>query len=211
MHFFNEKEGHGLLRAGGYFVKTIDGGSSWQVSQTAPVAIDYCFSDSVHGFVVGNLNMVYKTSDGGSTWTTMTPDSESVSNLGFFPGYCFFPSTQVGFIIGIENQDGIILKTVNGGSSWSRIKKFPGNALGPVYFFNDSEGLVSCPDGAVLATKDGGVTWDSRPFLSNDPIDKYRFLPSGEGWVITQGGSLLHTTDRGSAWSRIVFSRLIHT
>ena len=61
-------------------------------------------------FVVGDSGVILKSTDGGSSWTSLTSRvSTTLYKVAFL-------STTVGFVVG---KGGVLLKTSNGGSTWS--------------------------------------------------------------------------------------------
>lgn len=118
------------------FYTTHDGGATWsmtaQLQGTAvggtPQVLDTDFLDMNHWFVVdiqlGHAfnTVVHVTSDGGSNWTTIHPQSDynNVYDLDFL-------TSQVGWALsdaspqippGLLDSYGVLIKTVDGGKSW---------------------------------------------------------------------------------------------
>ena len=65
-----------------------------------------------------------------------------------------FLNGKVGFIVG---EFGTMLKTVDGGSSFTRLASPVTNTLFAIFFFDANSGYASGIDGCLLATKDGGM------------------------------------------------------
>lgn len=69
--------GDGVLR-------TRDGGLTWQSYDLMPIAIDVCFPDASNGWISGHYGCLFRTSDGGDTWTRLTwPSTGSLTALCF--------------------------------------------------------------------------------------------------------------------------------
>lgn len=82
----------------------------------------------------------------------------------------FFSSNQIGYIAGNK----VVLKTTNGGTTWSKIKESSTIEFTAVYFVDDSKGFLGGNDDSynyVFATVDGGVTWNQidRNWYQNNP------------------------------------------
>jgi len=133
-------------KIGPAIVKTIDGGSNWQVldmSAHASNLIDIHFFDANRGWVVGGLAratcpierpgysggsaayaplrpVVLYTEDGGATWEDRVAGMEEEFECGGWGWKLFWLDEQVGFI-SIENfLIGSILRTLDGGLTWQR-------------------------------------------------------------------------------------------
>lgn len=115
----------------------------------------------------GGAQTFYKTTNGGSNW---------INGLNAIPtGYrtiegIHFINKDTGFACGWSGlnsnnapTNGFILRTLNGGTSWTVVKS---QAAGPIFsvkFISPTHGFAAggAPDGAsnLFATTDGGTTW----------------------------------------------------
>jgi photosystem II stability/assembly factor-like uncharacterized protein len=128
----------------GAILKSIDGGISWspltlgfQVNSiTNHSSVE--FLDDLNGFIAFGHDTVFKTIDGGSTWTV----SFSGQNVGI--GNTSFTSPASGYLlvgtIGVYE----IFKTTDLGASWT-LQGFISSSgiLTSMFFTNDSTGYVS--------------------------------------------------------------------
>ena len=83
--------------------KTTDGGITWFQIPTIP-GDDYwsiCFTDASTCYVGGSFG-IYKSTNGGNSWTTLYYNSASIGIMGLF-----FPNLNTGYATGIN---GLILK-----------------------------------------------------------------------------------------------------
>ena len=81
----------------------------------------------------------------------------------------YFIDEEIGFIAG----DGVVLKTNNGGQTWTSIKEDKNIKFRSIHFENKSIGLVGGNDGFysyVYLTNNGGLTWEQilRVWYSNE-------------------------------------------
>lgn len=67
-----------------------------------------------------------------------------------------FAGTEIGWAVG---QGGVVLRTTNGGESWSRIKSPTSSDLGRVTATSGASALITTTDGKIFSTDDGGATW----------------------------------------------------
>ncbi len=139
--------------------KTMDGGTTWTndtLSYGSGYLTSVYFTDSLNGFVAGAFGMplggggVYSTSDGGNYWSWQ-----------FIPVYTssvFFTSADTGYISGESsiNGYGTVVKTVNGGFSWSGNLVETQLSLNSVFFTHADTGYVAGNHGMILKTTNGG-------------------------------------------------------
>lgn len=72
----------------------------------------------------------------------------------------FFSAHNVGFTLGGNINSDIILKSNNGGNSWTKIREtFQDQLMSGLYFINDFEGWVCGFNGVMLKTTNGGISW----------------------------------------------------
>jgi photosystem II stability/assembly factor-like uncharacterized protein len=123
-------------------LRTRDGGATWDLidmSAHASLLVDIHFQDRNRGWVVGGRDViacpgrratrdvvrpvVLFTEDGGTTWTDLIPvNAKRRFPLGEWGWKIFFLNDRIAFI-SLENfVDGAILKSVDGGKSWDRLR-----------------------------------------------------------------------------------------
>jgi photosystem II stability/assembly factor-like uncharacterized protein len=171
--FFSDRN-NGLAVGNNHLaLKTSDGGNTWTklVIDSVGDFVSVVSLSSDVSFVVGQYvepidnaphppvahynyhGYLYKTTDGGKTWTTLFHRSDQHSDERFYD--CHFFDADNGFVVGME-----IFKTSDGGKTWSNIP-----ALYPYYskiqFVNRNIGFIagaSYP--TVFKTINGGASWD---------------------------------------------------
>jgi len=96
---------------------TSDGGGSWRPGPSLPAqAYDVFFIDKSHGWTV-NLkanNSLLSTSDGGQHWSTVGPIPSTQVVAGFQ-----FVTVEIGWALASEPGGEAIVKTENGGQTWT--------------------------------------------------------------------------------------------
>jgi len=203
-------------------IKTLNGGGSWELIDMAAFAdnlIDIYFQDENIGFVVGgkmqdqcDINyaayppprliryaklkpVVLKTTDGGATWKNMLADTVGL-RCGEWGWKIQFINPQFSFI-SLENfASAAILKTSNGGDTWTRldVQDNCGNIINKdlegIGFINENQGWVGGWGNNFAGlmncyTDDGGLTWQSQdhnPLVPHSDdrlrINRYRFIGS---------------------------------
>ncbi len=129
---------------------TTDGGLSWttQVANAgSPHAIH--FSDINNGWIVGYNGLVMHTTDGGAHWTTLTnlgldPSAKNKAVFALNSNICYISS-------GIPNTQGgrNVLKTTNGGGSWTTIPTPFQYDIFNIYFWTENNGWISGDYGEI--------------------------------------------------------------
>jgi gliding motility-associated-like protein len=162
--------------------RSFNNGASWQgvdvavtttvPAFTAPTLREMSFSSKNVGYVAGTRNAIYKTIDGGTTWTDISPfPSLNYAPVGFSSAFVtyldvFALDDNTVFAVGnmftsVNNRR--IYRSTNGGANWTDISGninaiSAGNVNG-VLFHDINNGYVILPGGAMLKTTDGGVNW----------------------------------------------------
>lgn len=141
--------------------RTTNAGSTWQaqLAQTgagwAYASID--FVDSLRGWATGPNTSIFRTVDGGVTWSSIAipnpyPDQATPTDIRFV-------DAGTGWLVG---EYGLIMKSTNGGLGWT-VQRFNASepTLSKVSPVSASEAYVSSYGGSVLHTTDGGTTWQA--------------------------------------------------
>jgi len=185
-------------------------GTGWELkfSASGKVFKDVSFANTQVGYIVTELGSVYKSTDGGDTWS-------SVMNLGF-PYYWYgvdalSPDTVI--ISGFNNQGpitgGVVRWTYDGGSNWNPDinLNIPVSAVGwldRVHFFNANTGIVvNSFSGGCWFTVNGGKDAASWTYITiNSDLAWFAgnidAQPSGH--IFATGIHLAQSVDYGANW-----------
>jgi photosystem II stability/assembly factor-like uncharacterized protein len=102
--WFTDEE-NGFI-VGGQFLRTQNGGISWQIEQLVPGYLESIFfTDPLTGYITGTSGIA-QTTDGGNTWMQL---SQSTTNRLLS---LWFINANTGYVGG---EGGTIMKTINGG------------------------------------------------------------------------------------------------
>ena len=222
IYMINENKGW-AVGDGGVIIATTDGGTNW-TQQQQPFGTN-CLLNSVYflnenlGWTVGGGGaVILKTTDGGMNWIAQTADT----NLSFIITLrdVYIINENVGWIVG-SNDDtidpqGILLKTTNGGATWTNIDFGGDGSIFGIQFINQNIGCFSFKSNYGLLgwtnlymTTNGGENWafyslmgiPSRGF----PLS-FHFINEDLGWAVDgyydalYGGFIFKTTDGGGNW-----------
>ena len=186
------------------FLKTINGGSSWNTVSTLPrigslIEIGVtrlAFINSEIGWAATPYGM-FKTTNGGLTWSHLYKPPGVITNINAIDAntcYILFEAFQRTTGIQIDK----ISKTTDGGSSWEEV--FSENTyapgLGPnlqaLQFVNANTGYLVRGKWIYKST-DGGVTWSKVVSIHSSLCgftDIY-FTDANHGWACSGQGQIL--------------------
>ena len=152
------------------------------------------FVDENTGWVVGNIGVVLKTTDGGSSWEAQEmPTTCSFNDV-------YFTSSTTGCVVGSDAWEiGIIFNTVDGGSTWS--SQEADETLNDVFFLDNSTGWVAGGSGSILYSSNEGTAWTSIESGTDINLQSVFFLDQDNGWVTTTNGNIRYTTNGGTTWN----------
>lgn len=159
--------------------------NNWQLLATLPGTVihDLIFVSPTVGYAAAEVGQVWKTSNGGKTWT-------EVLNLGFpyyFYGVEAYGNEVVvsGFIDSANQQAGIIRTSQDGGQTWSGdITLSTTEWLQRVRYANFKDGLIlDLSGGTAQYTTDGGATASDWTTVIDNPDGawfglQFSFLPN---------------------------------
>jgi len=214
--FINENVG---WAANGYYAavyKTTDGGQTWSLQMSnATMGTSYYFRNIEFlneniGFL-GTLNgALFKTDNGGTTWTTVTNFPTNPAAI------CGLDTVGTSTVYGCGAYFGpaFIIKSIDGGSTWQYIDMSAyASGLVELLFLDENHGFASgkgTNGGVILETTDGGTTW-TEIYNSNLPgeyVWKLQVLSSNTNVmfgsvesVSPNNGKLIRSTDAGQNWT----------
>jgi len=209
LRFVGETHGWATQSTGGArkLLRTTDG-ESWEVIGTIGSHYgDYAFTSSSNGIYVEGAK-IFQTTDGGKSWREtfhcrtkaevagLTRDVECSLHA------LHFVSPTVGYAVGSSYQIGeavFVVKTEDGGASWS-VSHFPAKrSADEVYFIDASTGFARLPGGELYATRDGGHSWQGIAGAAGEEI---KFADHQVGWsFLRHSRTLSYTTDGGKRWT----------
>jgi photosystem II stability/assembly factor-like uncharacterized protein len=166
------------------------------------------FVDSNTGYACGEKTIIVKTTNGGLSWTDISPDrGRNLNDIAF-------TDPLNGFSVG---NYGLVLKTINGGQTWDTVNLGTNNGLLQICFANQYKGFITgYLYDKYLQTDDGGNNWDTvrvKPVIENFYVNNIFFINQDTGFLggaADQGGYRYHyvlkTIDGGTSWYQVNLS-----
>ncbi|MGB5530575.1 MAG: YCF48-related protein, partial [Ignavibacteriaceae bacterium] len=112
----------------------------------------------------------------------------------------YFTSLLNGWIAGVANQYGIIIKTTNGGTTWTN-SLIPTSRMNSIKFIDENTGCVVGDEGRIYTTINAGVNWNLAVSNTTSDLQDFYMSSSGEGWAVGYDGTIIRTTNYGSNWN----------
>ncbi len=181
----------GLAASRYLLLKTIDGGTTWNIVGKMGSQDSFYRAQFISGSTGYNINInyTYKTTDSGVTWNRLNYGS------GGYGGY--FISESIGWVVGFNGK---IIKTTNGGTSWTTQTSGTSASLYSAYFVDANVGWVGGDSGVILKTTNGGSSWTIQSSGILERISHMKFSDANNG--VANGNSYnLKTTDGGTTWN----------
>lgn len=164
-------------------MRTDDGGETWShVAVPSKVELYHLdFTDSSHGWIVGDKGTILVTSDGGETWQMQRSGvQQALFNVDF-------RDKDNGYAVGSK---GTILRTENGGATWTRVNSPYPDSLMRVDFADDKNGWIVGHGGAILRSGDRGLSWIRQSSNTTEKIYGL-FMSKKYGWAVGEKGLIL--------------------
>lgn len=197
----------------GTILHTGDGGATWeeQASGTGYALERVRFVNRNHGWatggwvrdkgvaVSGGMGIILATSDGGRSWRTVW------EGRGPWLHDIFFVDECAGWACG---ENGTVLKTVDGGTTWTHLAATGTmESLNGICFADREHGWAVGGREAILVTRDGGTTWARargpvlpRPLGMRATLNAVYAHDRARCWAVGTEGTLLRSTDGGETW-----------
>ncbi|MFW9928613.1 MAG: YCF48-related protein, partial [Candidatus Thorarchaeota archaeon] len=97
-------------------------------------------------------------------------------------------------------QNGIIIKSTDGGNTWLPRASNTHEDLNNVFFVDENNGWAVGNNGALIKTGNGGENWYSVSTGINDDLRSIFFVNSNVGWFCGTGG-IIYKTINGNSWN----------
>jgi photosystem II stability/assembly factor-like uncharacterized protein len=213
--------------AGGTILRTTNQGATWTPLASGTTETLRCASD-FGMLIVGDHGTILQGNNLGTIWTPVnsgtTANLFAVSgsfstyavgeggtilayhlSLGWFPRKSgttadLFGTPMFGAADYIAGDGGLILRSSNGGASWTPQAVGTPAALRAIEFsLNSSTHLYAVGDmGVIVKTTDHGTTWGFQQSGTAENLHGvFFYLNDDKGWAVGENGTILRTNDGG--------------
>ena len=191
----NTSDGSYIIAVGdaGRIFRSVNGGNTWAnyTEPTANFKSVYTLGNDV--WLTVDNGKVYKSS---KTTTVLTSYNSGVTTS---LNSVYFIDGSNGFVCG---DNGVIMKSVNGGTVWTPSNTGVGSEkLNSIYFKDATNGVVVGNSGKVYITANGGSSWTAEAAPSVRNLLDVKYFNDGIA-VAGEWGTLLIKPE-GSGWSSI--------
>ncbi|NOS86017.1 MAG: T9SS type A sorting domain-containing protein [Ignavibacteria bacterium] len=154
--FYNAQTGWltGIYQNKSYISRSTDGGAVWNLQFTANnnkiLKLIYILDEN-HLWIAADNENLLRTTNGGANWQLLSfgfPNSRSVTALQFI-------DLNTGWAI-VNYPSAQIIKTNNGGDTWTSQFDAGIDHLSSLYFANNMTGWATGSDGIIIKTTNGG-------------------------------------------------------
>ncbi len=207
----------------GVIIATSDGGENWLNLYSSTDIIEFKqvqFLDRENGFVAGNILkqhpgylshqvILLRTTNGGLSWKSISSSFDSsltFGNIKFLNSDTGWVSINNSGQTSWDDRKGILLKTNDGGSSWTILMEENFFLCEAFDFNNDGQGfsfwspfIDNFDNSYVYNTPDDGITWDSVGIIKEELVKNAKLTPEGFLWAIGFKTSI--STDGGKDWA----------
>lgn len=204
--FFNETEGY-MCGDGGSIYKI---NTDETISEITTPTTEELWRISVIpgtqglGFVaVGKNNTILKSLDGGITINKQNVAQAPGSFI--FGVQCLDANTYYACGGDFTSVSGTVLKTTDGGATWSIIPILGSFFIDNIFFVDNTTGYAAGGgqgSGAVYKTTDGGVTWKSVLATSALIVNLFCF-DKNDIIAVGLGGQIFKTSNGGQNWDNV--------
>lgn len=193
----NKGFARGSWLGGGLLLVTSDAGVSWKIQTGWDLVFLQAISqgDANTIIVTGSSGDVLRTTSGGLSWKWEKPFPESYSLHG-----AAFTSPITGTAVG---AGGMIVRTDDGGDTWSRLTRGEVADLSAVSFTDADHGFAVGKHDAVLRTVDGGKNWVNKNIVTGpgpDGLSDVFAVDINTATVVGYWG-IWKTEDAGNTWA----------
>lgn len=196
----------------GLILRTTDAGQNWTNIYNSGAVYNLLTSVQLfannNGFVVGNDEDTFAAK-------LFHLQNGEISNTLDFSDYIlftdvFFIDDQIGFVTAYTAAGNAILKTENGGTSWSQVYFNPEKALNSITFVSADVGYAVGAEGLVVKTADGGSSWSSVSVPTQHELKDVVFYNNELGIAVGEAGTILRfsttTTNTSDPFQNLAYA-----
>lgn len=148
--------------------------------------------DGTDVWAVGHAGLIYRSFDGGQTWTQRTVGAGD-----------HYDVAAAGFDVIVVGDGGATWRSSDSGGSWSNTVAAGAPQLRAIAMPTPGAAYVVGSGGAILKSEDGGATWSPQASGTGVLLRDVRFTDATHGWAVGDGGTVLRTSDGGASWDPV--------
>jgi photosystem II stability/assembly factor-like uncharacterized protein len=204
LHFVDAMTGY--VPSGGEVYKTTDGGTVWTLAGSGFETLRGITVQSGNIIIVGSYGSIIKSTDQGANWGTInsTVTTDLIREIHFVnsdTGYAVSGSTVTADTLGY------ILKTIDGGATWTQMPYNFGYQLFSLAMPTPTTWYAGSGHNKIYKTTDAGETWvvQTQP-ITGTTHDFYEIGYADENTLYASGlaGKIIKTTNGGAVWTEVV-------
>ncbi|MGB4843189.1 MAG: YCF48-related protein, partial [Ferruginibacter sp.] len=170
--------------------RSFDNGANWDTVRVGPMgASTYLQFNKIQmasrliGYVAGNRNSIWKTIDGGATWTDVSPVPSLSANMNYTGLQAL--NTDTVFATGNGFPAKVIYRTTDGGATWvditNNLTSLGGGNINGINMHNVDSGYAVSPGGYLFITNNGGASWTLDIAPTGNLFTAIAFVPATVG------------------------------
>jgi len=200
---FFQNSSVGFIRGANYIWRTLNGGTSWDSTNIAPTGSAFSnwyeinFISPAIGYTSNIPSSIWKTTNQGISWslssTPITWFADQIFDFKFF-------NTNLGIVIGGSPGSGYILRTNNGGTSWTSPSFSGSSYIGPgnkISFTSNNKVFIFL-SGYIYSSNDTGNTWSQMTVGPTTSFFDWFMVNDSIGYAV--GGSSIYKTYPGALY-----------
>lgn len=142
----------------------------------------------------GSMLEIHKTTNAGINWIDQNAGYTGTRLMAIF---IIHPDTVI-----ISGNEGLILRTVNGGTNWVTVNSEALLQLWGLHFVNSFTGYTCGSTGRIMKTTNGGVNWVNLASPTSTALSSVYFINENTGFI--SGSAIaLKTTNAGVNWQNM--------
>lgn len=170
--------------------------SAWSpgVGRITGFAVD--LGDTDHMIVSAETGGVWRTTDGGGTWT---PLGDYFSNLRAY-SVAIDPTDSDTYFFG--SSSGLVYKSEDAGATWTEIADVSNSLINKILINpNDTDVIyISSQNAGLWGSTDGGASWNG-PLVSDVRMYDIEFKPGDTNTIYATGRKFHKSVDGGATWT----------
>ena len=154
------------------------------------------FENDQRGYVVGTFNRIFRTEDGGKSWTPLMDRSNNPKEMNFYDVHTDSKATY------LTGEQGLVWKYDSSKNSFTQLPtNYKGTLFGIVV--DGSNLLVYGMRGSLMHSSDEGKTWEKINLGNNAGLTGGAVLSDGRIAIANQAGSIMVSADHGKSFTQV--------